>query len=180
MTHSGHSLLPNFVLLLVIYAAIEKHKITNASGELSVILLIRHHDAVSMSMAQDPKIIRDLIKHENALMNDRMGWFLTLQGFLFAGLAFAWDKGTGISIVFSVVGVLSSMSIGILLQYGILALKRLEEQPCLDSDGPIIGRGYGETKSAIHFLLPWHLLPVVFFVAWTFLIVIRVSVPPCG
>jgi len=133
-----------------------------------------------MDMTQDPDIIRDLIKHENALMSDRMGWFLTLQGLLFAGLAFAWDKGAGISVVFSVVGVLSSMSIGVLLRYGTHAMKRLEEQSNPDSDGPSIGRKYSETKWIVHFLLPWNLLPVVFFVAWVCLIVVRVSVPTYG
>lgn len=126
-------------------------------------------------MADHLGVSRELIQHENELVNARMGWFLTIQGFLFAGLAFAWNKGVALSVVFSVVGVLTSFSIGILLRYSTLAIKRIEESISSEGDEHIIGRSYKETPLFVHFLLPWHFLPVVFFLAWASLIYIRVK-----
>jgi hypothetical protein len=77
-------------------------------------------------------------------------------------------------VVFSVVGILSSSSVGILLRYGILAIKQLEERARSIGDEQVIGRGYRETSAVMHFLLPWHFLPILFAVAWAALIVIRV------
>jgi len=36
--------------------------------------------------------LRSMVRHENDLINQRMGWLLQLQGFLFAALAFGWDQ----------------------------------------------------------------------------------------
>ncbi len=125
-------------------------------------------------MATEADVIRELIRLENEALNYRMSWFLTLQGFLFAALAFAWDQDVELIIVLSVVGILSSLSVGILLRYGILAMKRLEEGLRTDSQERVIGRRYSETPAIILFLLPWHFLPILFAGAWAVLIVIRV------
>lgn len=125
-------------------------------------------------MATEPDVIRELIRLENDALNWRMGWFLTLQGFLFAALAFAWDEDAELIVVLSVIGILSSLSVGILLRYGILAMKRLEEDLRPDSQERVIGRKYSETPAIILFLLPWHLLPLLFIGAWIAVIFIRV------
>jgi hypothetical protein len=125
-------------------------------------------------VATKPKVIRELIRLENDALNWRMGWFLTLQGFLFAALAFAWDKDAELIVVLSIIGILSSLSVGILLRYGILAMKGLEEELQTDSEERVIGRRYGETPAIILFLLPWHFLPLLFVGAWAAVIVIRV------
>lgn len=125
-------------------------------------------------MANESHVIRELIRLENDALNYRMNWFLTLQGFLFAAMAFAWDKGVALIVVLSIIGSLSSLSIGILLRYGILAIKQLEEAARTDSHEPVIGRGYRQTSAVMHSLLPWHFLPILFGFAWAALIVIRV------
>ncbi len=127
-----------------------------------------------MAVDSNPEIIGALIRDENEMINHRMNWFLILQGFLFASIAFAWDKGISLSIVFSCVGILSSLSVGVLLRYGILAIKNLEES-CGNHKQPIIGRGYKVTPRIIHLFLPWHFLPYLFAAAWLALILIRVS-----
>jgi hypothetical protein len=123
-------------------------------------------------MQPDPDTIRKLVAHETEMVNHRMSWFLVLQGFMLAGLAFGWEKSSALCTIFSSVGILSSLSVGILLRYGILAAKRLEESNP-DGESPVVGRGYKETPRIIHFLLPWHFLPIVFMVAWVALMVIR-------
>jgi hypothetical protein len=125
-------------------------------------------------VAPEPDVIRELIRLENEALNYRMSWFLTLQGFLFAALAFAWNEDAELIVVLSVIGILSSLSVGILLRYGILAMKRLEEGLRTDGQERVIGRGYSETPGIIVFLLPWHFLPILFVGAWVAVIVIRV------
>jgi hypothetical protein len=103
-----------------------------------------------------------------------MTWFLTMQGFFFAALAFAWEKSVGLIVVLSILGTLSSFSTGVLLRLGILTMKSLEKKAPKDDPRPVIGRGYEETSAALHLVLPWHLFPILFMVAWTALIMIRV------
>lgn len=107
------------------------------------------------------EIIRALIHDENEMTNHRMNWFLILQGFLFAGIAFAWDKNVGLCLVFSFVGIFSSLSVGILLHFGILAIRNLQKY----CQAEIIGRRHEETKIFIHLLLPWNFLPILFMLA---------------
>lgn len=124
-------------------------------------------------MTKDPNVIRTLIHDENEMVNNRMHWFLILQGFMFAGLAFAWDKNCALCIVFSCVGMFSSLSVGVLLRYGILAIKKLE-QSIQDEDQPVLGRGSKDTSAFMHFLLPWHFIPILMMMAWIALICIRI------
>ena len=123
-------------------------------------------------MDYDPKTTRELINCENEMINQRMSWFLILQGFMLAGLAFAWEKSVALCVVFSFIGILSSLSVGILLRYGILAIKHLEES-CQDPENKVLGRGYKETPILLHILLPWNFLPLLFMIAWVALIFVR-------
>jgi hypothetical protein len=125
-------------------------------------------------MASELQVFRELIRLENETLNYRMSWFLTLHGFLFAAMAFAWDKDVALIVVFAVVGILSSTSVGILLRLGTLAIRQLEERARSIGDEQVIGRGHRETSALMHFLLPWHFLPILFAAAWAALIVIRV------
>ena len=106
-------------------------------------------------MKPDPETVRKLIAQENEMINHRMTWFLVLQGFMLVGYSFAWEKSLALCVVFSCIGTVSALSVGILLRYGILALKNLEES-CREQAEPVLGRGYDETPKFIHFLLPWH------------------------
>ena len=126
------------------------------------------------SMASNPDVIRQLIRDENEMVNHRMNWFLLLQGFMFASIAFAWEKGIAISVVFSVVGVLSAISVGVLLRVSILAIRSLARR-CRTTDEPVIGRVRAHDSVIVSALLPWHFLPPLFVLAWVALMVIRVN-----
>lgn len=124
-------------------------------------------------MSIDPEVLRKLIQNENEMTNHRMNWFLILQGFMFAGMAFAWDKSTSLCVVFSCVGALSSVSVGTLLKCGISAIKKLES---MKPEGDcVIGKSNGEVHPLIHFLLPWNFIPVLMVFAWILLIFIRIN-----
>ena len=56
--------------------------------------------------------IRSMIQHENALLNARMGWMWTLQGLLFGAISFLWEIHWILILIISLVGILSSISIG--------------------------------------------------------------------
>ena len=124
-------------------------------------------------MKADPETIRLLIHDENEMINHRMHWFLILQGFMFAGIAFAWEKNSALCVVFSIVGMLSAASVGVLLRYGVLAIQKLE-QSIHDETQPVLSLGNKETPTIIHFILPWHFLPILMVAAWLTLIYVRI------
>lgn len=116
------------------------------------------------------ELIGELIRQENEMTNHRMNWFLILQGFLFAGIAFAWEKSNGLVVVFSCVGVLSSLSVGVLLYLGIDAIRKLHEGA---GDRKVIGKRHDEISFVLHMLLPWNFLPVLFMLAWACMAMIK-------
>ena len=120
-----------------------------------------------------PDVIRTLIHQENEMINHRMNWFLILQGFMFTSIGFAWEKNSALCVVFACVGMLSALSVGVLLYCGILAIKKLEKS-AVQNEEAVIGKGSEETSLAIHLLLPWNFLPFLMIAAWSALIVIRV------
>jgi hypothetical protein len=56
-------------------------------------------------------IIRSMIAHEDDLTNQRMTWLVTLHGFLFAALGFAWKDGKILIPILSTLGITTSLSI---------------------------------------------------------------------
>jgi hypothetical protein len=118
------------------------------------------------------EIIREMIDRENTMVNHRMSWFLALLGFMLAGLAFGWDKSVALCSIFSLIGIFSSLSVGLLLRCGIQTIRNLEES--IEESQPVIGRGYKETLKLVHCLLPWHFLPWLFGIAWIVLMITRI------
>ena len=124
-------------------------------------------------MANDPEIIKSLIIHENEMINHRMTWFLVLQGFMLTGIAFGWEKSCALCGVFATIGMLSSLSVGIILRLGTLTLAKLEALN--HTDQVVVGRGSSETSALLKFLLPWHFLPVVFSLGWIVIFIIQIK-----
>ena len=122
-------------------------------------------------MPNDPATIRSLIIHENEMINHRMTWFLVLQGFMLTGIAFGWEKSRELCGVFACIGMLSSLSVGILLRLRTLTLEKLEGLN--NTEERVMGRGANETNIFLKFLLPWHLLPLVFAIGWIVIFLIK-------
>jgi len=124
----------------------------------------------------EAEIIREMIRHENELINHRITWFGTLQGILFAVLAFAWGK-TDISILIyllAVLGIVLSISTYYAIQSSLKAIRTLrmwwDENKNLDYIGPdIIGRR-PDSKS-IPFLRPYVVFPSAFLIVWVVIII---------
>lgn len=124
---------------------------------------------------------REMIRHENDLINQRLTWLSGFQGLLFAALAFAWGKSNifYLSVIICIVGFLIAVSIGLATSKANRAIKNLsqewDEKKLENYDGPDIeGNRCGSEKLDI--LLPGSFVPLVFSVAWVFIFAIRVTI----
>jgi len=61
------------------------------------------------------EVVRSMIDQENKLVSDRVGWLTTVQGLLFAGLGFAWDKPTAAAFIRVLCSLGVSISVIVLL-----------------------------------------------------------------
>ena len=80
-----------------------------------------------MDIQDDAAIIRSMIQHENTMVIERTNWMLALEGLLFTALAFAWDKSPVLVLVLSVMGLVSSLSLGVFLQSATRAIFQLQQ-----------------------------------------------------
>jgi hypothetical protein len=71
------------------------------------------------------QVIRTMIQHEDTLRDQRLGWFLTLNGFLFAALGFAWNSSPALAYILGVLGVFIALSSFLTLRVSTLAVRKL-------------------------------------------------------
>ncbi len=112
---------------------------------------------------------RNVIRHENDLMNHRLMWLMTAEGLLFTALGFALSKdNTTIAEqlipILSFVGILLGASASIVLDAADAAIIRWSPpQKKQDDKGDVIGyRGL----PLIGLLAPWRIYPPMFIIAW--------------
>jgi hypothetical protein len=131
---------------------------------------------------EDAKVIREMIRHEDDVIDQRITWLCQIQGFLFAALALTWKEPTESRLVpvICLVGLLVAVSSGLALRSARLAISNLvkwwdnkiRQSGYLGPD--VFARRVG--KSFTH-LLPWTSLPVLFFLAWISILVIKIMDP---
>lgn len=118
----------------------------------------------------DSETLRQMIRHECEVTNDRLSYLLTLQGLLFASLGFAWGNARSLILLLSVVGILTSVSILYMLRLAQQAIAGLIKTWDLNRsqnyDGPdVIGI---RPRQAVHrWFSPSFILPMIFIIAWT-------------
>ena len=107
---------------------------------------------------------RDLIKHENDLIDQRLTWLIALQGLLFAALGFAWDKrdAQGLIAIFCFLGTATSISVAFALWGGAAAIERLSKIEA-QTRHMVIGR---KSRSIEKIFYPWFTFPVLFAITW--------------
>ena len=115
------------------------------------------------------------------MINHRMVWFLTIQGLLFASFFIGWrgkgETGDGgkkirekhVRIIYAL-GVFSAVSVGIVLFFGLNAIKCIVENTPMAGRQYVIGLSHGPVPALVHYLLPWNSLPVLFVAAWHLLV----------
>jgi hypothetical protein len=136
-----------------------------------------------------------MVQHEDDLRNQRLGYFLTLNGFLFAALAFAWNTKHQAWLVgtIAIVGVLIAISAGASMRLSSFAIRYLRMRgpthlppgrtiPVTDadlarealsipvslslSDEDLKLVKKPKSRKASDVLQPWRALPIILFVAW--------------
>jgi hypothetical protein len=126
------------------------------------------------------EITRNLISQENARLNERTTWLLQLHGFLFAALAFAWEKDSFVVLLLSAVGILSSLAIGNSLRWASRAMDDIEEEwnnKGKAYEGPrIIGMSgekekFFERKLLLH---PPYRLPIILTMSWVAVLLFQI------
>ena len=123
-------------------------------------------------------VIRQMIQHEDNLLNHRLTWMWTLEGLLFGAAGFMWKESVAPLIAVGTVGLLSCISVGYSLDRGLRAVRDLlgiagrfkDQLPKTIALPPTIG----SRRPAIEWLLPGRFLPWVFGTAWIVLIGLRV------
>jgi hypothetical protein len=125
------------------------------------------------------QVVRSMIDAENKLISDRLGWLLTTQGLLFAGLGVAWKDPTAKPLVFIVnlLGLAVSMTILMCLIGSSRAQARLlkwwaDTHSKEYSGPPVIGLEPPGRLAAI-FLAPWNWMTLFFLLAWLAILYFR-------
>lgn len=125
--------------------------------------------------------IRTTIRHENELINHRISWMATFNGFLFTALGFVWGKPDGKALTYMLagVGIATCVSAYFSLHLATTALGRLRklwaDKEIKDADVPPVS-GWDQPLG-LRWLLPWNTLPWVFAAAWAGIIAITALVP---
>jgi hypothetical protein len=127
--------------------------------------------------------LREMIRHEDGLLHQRLTWMWTLQGILFTAASVLWSKdGRGVALIAGI-GLLSCLSIGYSLARGLRAIhglrildenqrKELKEDCCLLA--PTIG---AQAPPRVRWLLPGFFLPWVFGAGWVTMLIVRLLYP---
>ena len=70
-------------------------------------------------------VIRQMIQHEDDLLNHRLTWMWTLEGLLFGAVGFMWKESVAPLIAIATVGLFSCISVGYSLDSGLRAVRDL-------------------------------------------------------
>lgn len=126
------------------------------------------------------------IRHENALMDNRVTWMLTLQGLFLASLVFLLkDKPHRIAaVIVCCIGFVTCVTVGFSIVVGMRVLNELN--PVADALGRAIAEKIGvkpvpmtgSAPGVLSFLLPWRILPWFFAYVWTVLAIFIWKIMP--
>ena len=121
-----------------------------------------------------------MLQEENSLRNQRLSYILTINGFLFAGLGFAWNgpEAKRLVVLLGVFGMAIALITIQAMATSSQAFSALKERGDeLPDDGlPLVGlwgdQITGPAKS-FRWLQPWYALPVALLVVWPALAIAR-------
>ena len=124
--------------------------------------------------AHDAEIIREMIRHENEQINNRVSWLMTFQGLLFACLGFVWDKPMSDRLIVGlcILGILVSVLCFFTLHAATTAILLLYDSWAqgrpTDYHGPdVVGLPPPKVR-LFRYLAAWILFPLVLAVSWVF------------
>ncbi len=124
---------------------------------------------------------RELIRHENDLVSQRLTWLIQSQGLLFTALGFAWKNAPELAIPLALLGIASTISIATAISFYSPTVRKLardweatkeELTPELHANRKVMGEN-APSQGIGRLLRPWRALPVIFVLGWTFVVVER-------
>jgi hypothetical protein len=131
-----------------------------------------------MSMVEYAAVIREMIRNENELTNNRLTWLLVVQGFLFNAAASFWNEQKAL-IIIAILGILTSVSVFYALLLSRRARKYLRSlwQKKLVSNTELANQippVVGDTPDTVQgsMLNPWMFIPWIIIIAWALLIIL--------
>ena len=125
------------------------------------------------------ELFRQMVRHENDLINHRMGWLLQFEGFLFAAASMVLEKSSFIVPPLALLGIAAALSSWLALRgarAGIEKMAKKAEDLEKEHPGEPGVRAYmlGESwhGKVREFLLPWSALPLALSIVWVWLLCI--------
>lgn len=120
--------------------------------------------------------VGSMLRHENDLMNHRLTWMWTLQGLLFAAYAVLLEQHERVTMLIAVVGLVSSVSIGLSLVASHRMLQRLNPHARqligdLEQASKVSPVEFPTRPPFPRFLYPWLLLPWFMALIWVVMLV---------
>ena len=73
-----------------------------------------NHCMTALKLDEQAAIIREMIRHEASVLNQRLSWCVTIEGLLLTALAFAWDRA---QLLFVLLVCLAGIGISIITLY---------------------------------------------------------------
>lgn len=123
------------------------------------------------SSVEDASTIREMIRHEDELLNGRMTWFCTIQGLLWASLALAWqpEDAWPLACILAALGILVSISSYLAFRASLYAIVR--QRDWWDANKPpeyagpdVLGRR--PDRRSVPWMRPHVVFPIGFAAAW--------------
>lgn len=128
--------------------------------------------------AETAPVIRDLIKHENELVNQRLTWLIQSQALFFAALGFSWASApTALNMLFAFLGIATSISLWSAISMYSPAVRNLatwweNNAPADYLSRPLVQGLSFPSKGIAKALRPWRALPFLFCLAWCMVVII--------
>jgi hypothetical protein len=123
-----------------------------------------------------------MIQHEDELRDKVIGWFLTLNGLLFAALAFAWQHAPHLVYVLALIGGIAAVSWRAQMMVSKFAIEDLRNLGCSEDHLPLVGMTSERLRERgasclVRQLYGWRTLPPLIGLAWVGVVAVRIFWP---
>ena len=134
--------------------------------------------SLEINIKEKISIIRDMNRHENELLNQRLTWLGVFNGLFFTSLGIIINNNAFNTIYFLIcfTGLFVSISIGVGCDKANRAIDELEKEfekinPNMDNALYVIG--VAKFKHIFSFFMPGFAIPSIFILVWTILIFVK-------
>lgn len=138
-------------------------------------------------MPADPKTeeiastLRGMVEHETTQIDRRLTLLSQLQGFLFASLGFAWDKGSHLILILSVLGIVIALLVCLSVILSMIAFQRIRKtwlrQKPAKYAGPDIFGFYPDHAPWTVYIGVEVLIPIALAMAWIVVLFVKFRLP---